>query len=255
MTKAMEIVKKARSDDKITGRELIAQIFPDFIELHGDRLGSDDPAIIGGLATLNNKAVTVISTDRGHSAQERIARHFGCPTPGGYRKSLRLAKQAAKFHRPIIIFVNTAGAYPGQEAEEQGQGAAIAQNLLQLGNLPVPIITVIFGEGGSGGALALACGDRVLMLTNSTYSVLSPEGFASIMYRDSSKAAQAAEIMQITPESLKKYQVIEEIIPESANHNQTAETVKTVICQQLKELAALTPAELLAKRKQRFRQY
>lgn len=252
---AAAIVAAARSDHKITTKELIQQLFPTFIELHGDHLGTDDPAIIGGLASFNGQPVTVIATDRGKTVEERMATHFGCPTPGGYRKALRLAKQAAKFHRPVLFFVNTPGAYPGKSAEEEGQGAAIADNLLQISQLPTPIITVIFGEGGSGGALALACGDAVWMLENSTYSILSPEGFASILWKDSSRAGEAAEIMQLTPENLLKKQVIEGVIAEPGDHQQVVNNISVVLKRELTRLSQYSPDELLAKRHQRYRKF
>lgn len=249
------IVVAARSDQKITTKELIRQLFPDFIELHGDHLGTDDRAIIGGLALFNDQPVTVIATDRGKTVEERMATHFGCPTPGGYRKALRLSKQAAKFHRPILFFVNTPGAYPGKSAEENGQGAAIADNLLQIGQLPTPIITVIFGEGGSGGALALACGDAVWMLANSTYSILSPEGFASVLWKDSHRADEAAEIMQLTPTSLLNKQVIEGIIAEPTDHQQVINNISTVLTSELTRLEQYSPEELMNKRHQRYRKF
>lgn len=253
--KAGEIVTAARSDQKISTKELIQHLFSNFIELHGDRSGSDDPAIVGGLATFNNLPVTVIATNRGTTVEERLATHFGCPTPGGYRKALRLAKQAAKFQRPILCFVNTPGAYPGQSAEENGQGYAIADDLLQISQLPVPIITVIFGEGGSGGALALACGDEVWMLENSTYSILSPEGFASILWKDSSRANEAAEIMKLTPTDLLKQKVIEGIIPEPDNHQKVIDNISVVLQQELTKLEQFTPEDLIHNRHQRYRKF
>lgn len=180
--KAMEVVQAARDEKHISGHELRKVLFPDFFELHGDGLSGDDPAIVGGLATFHGQPVTVITTSRGHSLNERIEKHFGQPEPSGYRKACRLVENAAKFHRPVFLFVDTAGAYPGKSAEENGQGEAIAQNLLRIGQAKTPIITIIYGEGGSGGALALACGDGVWMLEDSIYSVLSPEGFASILW-------------------------------------------------------------------------
>lgn len=252
---AAAIVAAARGDQKITTKELIQQLFPDFIELHGDRLGTDDPAIIGGLASFNAQPVTVIATDRGRTVEERMATHFGCPTPGGYRKALRLAKQAAKFRRPVLFFVNTPGAYPGKSAEENGQGAAIADNILQIGQLPTPIITVIFGEGGSGGALALACGDAVWMLENSTYSILSPEGFASILWKDSSRAAEAATIMQLTPTDLLKKQIIEGIIDEPSDHQQVINNIGAVLKSELLRLEKYSTQELLSKRHERYRKF
>lgn len=253
--KAMEIVERARSDQKITGKEIINDLMPDFMELHGDRLGSDDPAIVGGLATFNGQAVTVITTDRGQTTAEKVAKHFGSPMPGGYRKALRLAKQAEKFHRPVICLVNTAGAFPSQAAEEQGQGAALAQNIYQLGQLKVPLLTVIYGEGGSGGALALACGDQVWMLEHSTYSILSPEGFASILWKDSSRAGEAAEVMQMTPVALLEQGMIEGIIPESTDHHATARQIGRILTTALTELQGLSPEELLARRQERYRKF
>lgn len=252
---AVEIVKAARSEEKITSAEILTQLFSDFIELHGDRSGTDDPAIKGGIADFHGQAVTVITTDRGQSIEERMACHFGCPEPGGYRKSLRLIKQAQKFGRPVFCFVNTPGAYPGQSAEENGQGSAIAQNLLEISKLAIPIITVVFGEGGSGGALALACGDEVWMLENSTYSILSPEGFASILWKNSSRAAEAAEIMQLTPQALKKQGVIEGIIAEPTDHQAVIANLDAVLTRELAALQKLTPAELLQHRQQRFRKF
>ena len=252
---AAEIVKTSRSESKITGVEIIKQLFPDFMELHGDRRGSDDPAIVGGLATFEGQPITVITTDRGKSIAERVAKHFGSPEPGGYRKALRLTEQAGKFHRPVVILVNTAGAYPGRSAEENGQGQAIAENLLAISQIPTPIITIIYGEGGSGGALALACGDQVWMLANSTYSILSPEGFASILWKDSSRADEAAEVMQMTPEALLKKQVIEGIIDESTDHQVTTKQIAEVLKRELPKLQQLTPEELLSQRHQRYRKF
>lgn len=250
-----EIVEQARSDDKLTGREIIETIFPDFFELHGDRVGSDDPAIIAGLANFNGQPVTVISTDRGQTTAEKVAKRFGSAMPGGYRKALRLVEQAAKFKRPVFLFVNTAGAFPSKEAEEEGQGAAIAKNILEIGHAPIPIITVIYGEGGSGGALALACGDEVWMLKYSTYSILSPEGFASIMWKDSSRADEAAKIMQMTPEPLLHNKIIEGIIPESVDHAETCKSIRSTLEERLKFLKQFTGEELLARRKERYRKF
>ena len=257
MTKlsAMEIVQRARNDNKITGIEIIQQLMPDFMELHGDRLGADDPAIVGGIATFNGRPVTVITTDRGQTTADKVAKHFGSPMPAGYRKALRLVKQAEKFKRPVICLVNTAGAFPSQGAEEQGQGAAIAQNILQISQVKVPVITIIYGEGGSGGALALASGDEVWMLEHSTYSVLSPEGFASILWKDSSKADAAAEVMQMTPEALLKQDIIEGIIPEDQDHRVTCQQIGRVLTTELEQLEQLSPAVLLAKRQARYRKF
>ena len=252
---ASEIVAADRGLKKVTANELIDGIFDDFFELHGDRKYSDDEAIIGGIALFNGIPVTVIATDKGGTPEERIAKHFGCPEPSGYRKSLRLMKQAEKFNRPIVTFVNTSGAYPGRSAEENGQGEAIARNLLEMSDLKVPIISFIYGEGGSGGALALACGDQVWMLEDSMYSILSPEGFASILWKDSKRADEAAEVMQLTPEALLKQEIIEGIIAESNSHRKVCKEIKKVLTRELKNLTSLTEFELVKRRKERYRKF
>lgn len=252
---AAEIVKAARDKNKISARELIAGIFDDFYELHGDRVMEDDPAMVGGIAFFNGQPVTVIATDKGTTPQERIERHFGCPTPAGYRKAQRLMVQAAKFNRPVIVFVNTAGAYAGAEAEEQGQGYMIAQNLMVMSELKTPLITVITGEGGSGGALALAGGDSVWMLENSIYSVISPEAFASILWKDSSRADEAAETLKISPTELLKRKIIEGIIPESQDHAETCMAIADVLQTEIQRLQKLSVEELLAHRHARFRKF
>lgn len=251
-----QVVAAARSQAKITTPELIEHLFDVFFELHGDRQGSDDPAIVGGLARFCGRPVTVVATDKGKTPKQRVAKHFGSPEPAGYRKLLRLAKQAEKFGRPVVTFVNTAGAYPGRSAEEQGQGEALARCLLELGQLEVPLITFIFGEGGSGGALAMACGDRVYMLEDSMYSVLSPEGFASILWKDSQRADEAAEVMQLTPEALLEHGAIEGVIAEDENdHLATVAAIKVVLKRDLELLVKKDPTELLAERYERFRKF
>lgn len=251
-----QVVAAARSQAKITTPELVEHLFDDFFELHGDRQGSDDPAIVGGLARFCGRPVTVVATDKGKTPKQRVAKHFGSPEPAGYRKLLRLAKQAEKFGRPVVTFVNTAGAYPGRSAEEQGQGEALARCLLELGQLEVPLITFIFGEGGSGGALAMACGDRVYMLEDSMYSVLSPEGFASILWKDSQRADEAAEVMQLTPEALLEHGAIEGVIAEDENdHLATVAAIKAVLKRDLELLVKKDPTELLAERYERFRKF
>lgn len=251
-----QTVAAARSQAKITTPELIEHLFDDFFELHGDRQGADDPAIVGGLARFCGRPVTVVATDKGKTPKQRVAKHFGSPEPAGYRKLLRLAKQAEKFGRPVVTFVNTAGAYPGRSAEEQGQGEALARCLLELGQLKVPLITFIFGEGGSGGALAMACGDRVYMLEDSMYSVLSPEGFASILWKDSQRADEAAEVMQLTPEALLEHGAIEGVIAEDENdHLSTVAAIKAVLKRDLELLVEKDPNELLAERYERFRKF
>lgn len=252
---AAQVVAAARDPHKVTGKEIIRSLVKDFIELHGDRLNSDDPAIIGGIGLFHDQPVTVITTDKGISMEERSAKHFGCPTPGGYRKALRLMKSAAKFHRPVITFVDTPGAYPGQSAEENGQGAAIAQNLLTISQLPTPVITVILGEGGSGGALALACGDQVWMLTNSTYSILSPEGFAAILWKNQQRVDEAAALMQLTPQDLYRKQVIEGIIDEPADHAQVIANIDRVLWPAVQQLQKMPTTTLLQRRHERYRKF
>lgn len=251
----MDVVKAARDESHVSGHELRKLLFPDFFELHGDRCGSDDPAIVGGIATFNEKPVTVITTSRGHSINERLKKHFGQPEPGGYRKVLRLMQDAGKFRRPVILLVDTAGAFPGKSAEENGQGQVIAQNLLKVGQIPTPIITIMYGEGGSGGALALACGDEVLMLENSIYSVLSPEGFASILWKDATKTSEAAEVMKLTPNDLLEMNVIEGIIAEPDNHQVVCQNIKERLQNELKKLSNLSNEELLTRRYERFRKF
>jgi len=209
-----ERVKTARDSSRPTGLDYIKNIFTDFMEMHGDRHYADDEAIVGGLARLQGKPVTVIAIEKGHTAKERTKRNFGAPHPEGYRKALRLMKQAEKFGRPIICFVDTSGAYCGIGAEERGQGQAIAENLMEMSTLCVPVISILIGEGGSGGALALAVADRVWMLQNAVYSVISPEGCASILWKDSSKAQVAAASLKLTAEDAKNLGIIEKILSE-----------------------------------------
>lgn len=204
----------ARDKNRPNARFYIENIFNDFIELHGDRYYKDDSAIIGGIASVNNINVTVIGINKGKDTGENIKNNFGMPHPEGYRKALRLMKQAEKFNRPIICFVDTPGAFCGIEAEERGQGEAIAQNLLVMSKLKTPIISIIIGEGGSGGALALAVANKVYMLENSVYSILSPEGFASILWKDATRAKEASEVMKITAKDLKEFNIIDSIIEE-----------------------------------------
>lgn len=207
-------VSIARNKDRPSGKYYIENIFDDFFEFHGDRSFGDDKAVIGGIATLDETSVTVIAITKGETTKENIERNFGMPNPEGYRKALRLMKQAEKFARPVICFIDTPGAFPGKGAEERGQGEAIARNLVEMSRLKVPIITLIVGEGGSGGALALAVADKIFMLEHSIYSILTPEGFASILWKDGGKAKEAAEVMKITAQDLKGFNIIDEIIPE-----------------------------------------
>ena len=211
---AYERVKTARGSKRPTGSDYIREIFTDFIELHGDRAYADDAAIVGGVARLDGGPVTVIAIEKGHGIKDRMKRNFGAPHPEGYRKALRLMKQAEKFKRPVVCFIDTSGAYCGIGAEERGQGAAIAENLVEMSALDTPVISILIGEGGSGGALALAVADRVWMLENSVYSVISPEGCASILWKDSDKAEEAAENLKLTAEDALNLSIIERILPE-----------------------------------------
>ncbi|RZI48563.1 acetyl-CoA carboxylase carboxyl transferase subunit alpha [Lactococcus kimchii] len=251
MAEIADIINKARAADRISARDLIEQIFTDFFELHGDRQFTDDEAIVGGIAKFNGRPVTVIGIQKGRNLAENLATNFGQPTPNGYRKALRLMKNAEKFGRPIITLVNTAGAYPGIEAEERGQGEAIARNLLEMSDFKVPIIAVITGEGGSGGALALAVANKVFILENAVYSVLSPEGFATILWKDGSRRDEAAELMKITGPHLLEMGVVDGIISE----DNLIANLKHQLTQTLTELEALSPDELIEQRYLRFRKY
>lgn len=211
---AYERVKLARDAKRPTGLDYLRHIFAGFIELHGDRCYRDDPAIVGGIARLNGRPVTVIAMEKGHTTRERNFRNFGAPNPEGYRKALRLMKQAEKFGRPVICFVDTSGARCDIGAEERGQGHAIAENLMELSTLCVPVISILIGEGGSGGALALAVADRVWMLQNAVYSVISPEGCASILWKDPQKAESAANHLRLTAEDAEHLGIIERVLPE-----------------------------------------
>lgn len=248
---ANKIVQLARSQDRLTTLDYATQIFDDFIEFHGDRNFRDDGAILGGIASLAGRPVTIVGIQKGKGLQDNLDRNFGQPHPEGYRKALRLMKQAEKFGRPIITFINTAGAFPGSGAEERGQGEAIARNLLEMSDLKVPIIAIINGEGGSGGALALAVADRVWMLENAMYSILSPEGFATILWKDSSRAPEAAELLKITSKDLLKNGVIDKIISEE----NTIDILKVALITELDTLSKLTTDELVEARYQRFRKY
>nr|WP_091895345.1 acetyl-CoA carboxylase carboxyltransferase subunit alpha [Marinilactibacillus piezotolerans] len=260
MAEAMDIVSIARQTDRITTTELIEVIFDDFIELHGDRSYKDDAAVVGGIGMLNGQPVTIIGNQKGHDLEENLKRNFGSPHPEGYRKSLRLMKQAEKFNRPIITFVNTSGAYCGVEAEERGQGEALAKNLLEMSNLSVPILSIIIGEGGSGGALALAAGNKVWMMEFAIYSILSPEGFASILWKDSKRAAEAAEIMKLTSYDLLKLGVIDRIIYEEKegkkiNYSQLLNSLKEDMINEIEQLMSQSKDHLIQQRYERFRKF
>ena len=251
-----KIVREAREQTRLTALDFATGIFDDFIELHGDRSFRDDGAIIGGIGWLGDQAVTVVGIQKGKSLQDNLNRNFGQPHPEGYRKALRLMKQAEKFGRPIVTFINTAGAYPGVGAEERGQGEAIARNLFEMSDLKVPIIAIIIGEGGSGGALALAVADRVWMLENSIYAVLSPEGFASILWKDGTRAMEAAELMKITSHELLEMEVVDKVISERGlSAKELLARVKNELQTEIEQLKLLSLEKLLEERYQRFRKY
>ena len=256
MSDVARILKEARDQGRLTALDFAQGIFDDFIELHGDRNFRDDGAIIGGIGRLNGQAVTVIKKKKGRNLQDNLNRNFGQPHPEGYRKALRLMKQAEKFGRPVVTFINTAGAYPGVGAEERGQGEAIARNLMEMSDLKVPIIAIIIGEGGSGGALALAVADKVWMLENTIYSILSPEGFATILWKDGSRSEEAAELMKITSGELLNMGIVDKVIPERGYFtSEIIEAIKTAIVDELAELSQLSTENLLEARYQRFRKY
>ena len=256
MSDVARILKEARDQGRLTALDFAQGIFDDFIELHGDRNFRDDGAIIGGIGRLNGQAVTVVGIQKGRNLQDNLNRNFGQPHPEGYRKALRLMKQAEKFGRPVVTFINTAGAYPGVGAEERGQGEAIARNLMEMSDLKVPIIAIIIGEGGSGGALALAVADKVWMLENTIYSILSPEGFATILWKDGSRSEEAAELMKITSGELLNMGIVDKVIPERGYFtSEIIEAIKTAIVDELAELSQLATEDLLEARYQRFRKY
>lgn len=253
-------VKIARKIERPRAKFYIDQIVTDFIEFHGDRAFKDDQAIIGGIGKIGEHTVTVIAQNKGNTAKENIERNFGMPHPEGYRKALRLMKQAEKFKRPVICLIDTPGAYCGIGAEERGQGEAIARNLLEMARLKVPIISGIIGEGGSGGALALGVADRIFMQANTTYSILSPEGFASILWKDSNRAKEAAGIMKITAKDLLAYGIIDDIIEEPVggahkDPEQAAYSLKEYIIEKLDELTKINCEKIINERYERFRDY
>ena len=255
---AWDKVLIARSILRPTSKFFIEQIFDGFIEFKGDRNFADDPAIIGGIAWLGEIAVTVIGEEKGVDVPEKVHRNFGCPHPEGYRKALRLMEQAEKFNRPIVCFVDTQGAYCGIGAEERGQGHAIATNLERMMMLKVPTISIVIGEGGSGGALAIAVSDKVAMLENAIYSILSPEGFSSILWKDSSRAQEAAEVMKITAKDLMELGIIDDIIKEPAGGAQNgpeevAENLKNYLINNFNQLSKLDIGDMLESRYQKFR--
>lgn len=251
-------VQIARHPNRPTTLDYIERLFTNFFECHGDRCFGDDEAIVGGIAKYRGLPVTVIGHQRGKDTKENIRRNFGMPHPEGYRKALRLMKQAEKFGRPIICFIDTKGAYPGKAAEERGQSEAIARNLFEMAGLTVPVVCVVIGEGGSGGALALGVGNYVHMLENSTYSVISPEGAAAILWKDASLAKKAAETMKITAKDLKKLGVIDEIVPEvrggaHRNVDEQAKYIDDVLQRSLRQLLPLSAEQLIAQRYEKYK--
>ncbi|KRM09922.1 carboxyltransferase subunit alpha [Paucilactobacillus suebicus] len=251
---AYDAVNAARSSEKISTRRLINGLFTNFFELHGDRHAADDAAIVAGIAELNGVPVTVIGIQKGSTMDEKMATHFGCPEPEGYRKALRLMKQAEKFHRPVITLVNTPGAFPDVHAEHHGQGESIAQCLLVGTQLRVPYLSLIVGEGGSGGALALACGDQTWMFEDSIYSVLSPEGYASILWKDAHRVEEAAEEMRLTPEDLLEDGIIDRIVPEVKDDKSMGQLRQQMISE-IDTLRQTPIEELMAQRHERWRNF
>jgi len=252
-------VQMARHPERPTTMDYISTLFTNFIEFHGDRLFADDEAIVSGIAYYKEKPITVIGHQRGKDTKENIRRNFGMPHPEGYRKALRHMKQADKFNRPIVCFIDTKGAYPGKAAEERGQSEAIAHNLMEMAGLTVPIVCIVIGEGGSGGALAIGVGDHIHMLENSTYSVISPEGAAALLWKDASLAQRAAETMKITAYDLKQLEVIDQIIPEPKggahrDMSEQATHIDHVLNQSLEQLTAFSEEELLENRWEKYKQ-
>ncbi|MDX9691525.1 MAG: acetyl-CoA carboxylase carboxyltransferase subunit alpha [Acholeplasmataceae bacterium] len=254
---AWEKVKLARHPKRPTSQFIIKSLFSDFLELHGDRAFGDDKAIIGGIATFGGIPITVIAEEKGISTDDKIKHNFGMPHPEGYRKALRLMRQAEKFKRPIFCIIDTPGAYPGIGAEERGQAQAIAYNLQQMIGLKTPIIILVLSEGGSGGALAIGVGDHIMMFENSIYAILSPEGFASIVYKDASKADHAASIMKLTAEDLMSFEVIDQMIEEDKGLHINPEfginILKKELSKALHKLTKLTESKLLDRRYQKYR--
>lgn len=256
----LQRIQIARHPKRPTCADYIGMIFDDFMEMHGDRLYRDDPAMIGGIAILNGVPVTVVGQQKGRDTKENILRNFGSPHPEGYRKALRLMKQAEKFGRPIICMVDVVGAFPGVEAEERGQGEAIARSIMEMADLKTPIIVIITGEGGSGGALAVGIGNRVLMLENAYYSVISPEGCAAILWKDATRSDEAAKVLKLSSTDLLEMGMIDEVIPEpvgGAHHNPeaTADIIKNILWKNIQPLIGRDGKELRDERYQRFRGY
>ena len=255
---AWEKVEIARNPKRKTSLEYIEKIFDEFIELHGDRNFKDDKAIICGLAKIDNTPFTIIAEQKGRTTKENIERNFGMPNPESYRKAIRFMKQAEKFKRPVITFIDTKGAYPGIEAEERGQGEAIAKSMFEMARLKVPVISIVIGEGSSGGALAIGVANKVFMLKNAIYSILSPEGYSSILWKDPSRYKEAAEKMKLTAKDLYELNVIDKIIPEKneiseENFSKTSEILKKEIIKEIKKTNKMTSEQILEERYKKFR--
>ena len=255
-----EVVTASRDINRLTTAELAKKICDVFYEMHGDRRYGDDGAIVGGVGQINGRAVTIVGTEKGHSVQENIKRNFGSPHAEGYRKAIRLFEQAEKFNRPVITIVNTSGAFCDVEAEDRGIGQAIAESMQTMAGLTVPTITILMGEGGSGGALALAVSNKVWMMENAMYSVLSPEGFATILWKDPSRVPEAAEYMKFTAPDLLNFKVIDQIIPEhygkkALDHDVQAQLIKEMVLEEFDQQLAMSKADLIAAKEARFNQF
>ncbi|MFV8291319.1 carboxyltransferase subunit alpha [Aerococcus viridans] len=255
-----EVVTASRDINRLTTSELAKKICDVFYEMHGDRRYGDDGAIVGGVGQINGRAVTIVGTEKGHSVQENIKRNFGSPHAEGYRKAIRLFEQAGKFNRPVITIVNTSGAFCDVEAEDRGIGQAIAESMQTMAGLTVPTITILMGEGGSGGALALAVSNKVWMMENAMYSVLSPEGFATILWKDPSRVPEAAEYMKFTAPDLLDFKVIDQIIPEHygkkvLDHDGQAQLIKEMVLKEIDQQLAMSKADLIAAKEARFNQF
>ena len=255
---AWERVEIARNPKRKTSIDYIENIFEEFIELHGDRISKDDKAIICGLGKIGEQNFTIIAEQKGRTTKENIERNFGMPNPESYRKAIRFMKQAEKFNRPVITFIDTKGAYPGVEAEEKGQGEAIAKSMFQMANLKVPVISIIIGEGSSGGALAIGVANKVYMLENAIYSILSPEGYSSILWKDSSRYKEAAEKMKLTAKDLYDLKVIDEIIKEpleitEENFKQITNNIKNKIRKEVLRMSKMNPNDISEERYNKFR--
>lgn len=255
-----DVVTASRDINRLTTSELAKKICDVFFEMHGDRRYGDDGAIVGGVGQINGHAVTIVGTEKGHTVQENIKRNFGSPHAEGYRKAIRLFEQAEKFNRPVITIVNTSGAFCDVEAEDRGIGQAIAESMQTMAGLTVPTITILMGEGGSGGALALAVSNKVWMMENAMYSVLSPEGFATILWKDPSRVPEAAEYMKFTAPDLLDFKVIDQIIPEhygkkALDHDVQAQLIKEMVLKEIDQQLAMSKADLIAAKEARFNQF